>query len=521
MEKTIDDKNNKIVEPKNYLDPIVYHDPSISADVISKVYTPQYNESDTNLVSPRKEYSNERLDGVSFPVIKINNINIDLSNIVYFKIDSKGFVPTLVLTIYDYNNLIKFKDMPGMNNVITVYLGSLNNDYKGIKLNFYITNVNVFGDKITYNGIYKLFKLKNSQLKSIVHSGCSKCKTSSTSKLNTFEYLHDIALDCGLGFAATDKCKDINDRLSRILISQNYEDFIEQQIQFSGVDENSIFDCWIDFYNYLVLVNVSWVLNENNDPNCLSIYAELGVDSYDETMPIPKTKEVVRTINNSNELGISNLLIESYENIVKNNNIVNYGNLKTLYCLKPEGNNGNNSINTFQIQTIEDSIDGKHIEDYEIKKTCDIIFDFNDYNINKQKIIRTDFLNKKRSKILKVKLQKINYGLTRGMLVNVCIFEYDPVLKREILYSYENINGENDKINIPNMTLPEGITIEEIINSSKIGLVDFSKSDQYYIDGVEIIYNQSCQKFDQYLYLIKKGSHNNYTNKYTLPKIKI
>lgn len=517
------EQTNLIKEPKNYLDPIVYHDPSIKADLIVKKYTPQKTDVENNLWGNNKHAANERTEGVTIPIIKVNNITIDFQNILYFKIESKNFSPTILLTIIDFDNLIKFKDIPGMNNVITVYIGSnMNAPYKPIKLNFYITNVSTSNNKITYTGVYKLFALKNSQLKAIVHPGCTSCSTNSSNELNTFEYLHDIALDCGLGFAATDKCKEIQDRLPRLMISQNYEDFIKQQIEFGGLDENSIFDCWIDFYNYLVLVNVSWVFNENNDPNVLAIFAEEGFNNNNEEDETPKNQECIRTIHNSNRLGFSNLSFDSYEDIVKNGSLMDKGNLKTVYYMVPDGNNGTNRINTFQVQTIEDSIDGNHIEDYEIKKTSSFVFDFNKYNVNKQKIIRNDFFEKRRSKILKVKMIKPNYGLTRGILVNMMMFEYDSTIKRDILFEHENLNSENENDKMPDANINDDIfTVGDIIENTGVGLPNNAKNGQYYIDGVEIIYDSKLQKLDQYLYLIKKGKHKNYTNKYTHPKYKI
>lgn len=518
------DTNNFIKEPKNYLDPIVYHDPSIQIDTIIKKYTPQKTDVENNIWGNNKHAANERTEGITIPIIKLNNLTIEFQHILYFKIESKGFVPTIVLTIIDYNNLIKFKDIPGMNNVITIYIGNnINSPYKPIKLNFYITSVNTSNGKITYTGIYKLFALKNSQLKSIIHKGCTSCKTSETYELNTFEYLHDIALDCGLGFAATDKCKEIEDRLPRLMISQNYEDFIKQQIEFGGLDENSIFDCWIDFYNYLVLVNVSWVFNENNDPNVLAIFVEEGLNNNNEDDQFPKIYECLRTITNTNQVGMTNLTFDYYEDIVKNSSLMNKGNLKTVYYMVPEGNNGTNRINTFQVQTIEDSIDGKHIEDYEIKKTASFVFDFNKYNVNKQKTIRTDFFEKRRSKIMKVKMIKPNYGLTRGILVNLRMLEFDAEIKRNILYEDENLKKENTNSNMPtiNINIDDNINIGEAVENSGFGLPNNAKNDQYYIDGIEIIYDSKNQKLDQYLYLIKKGNHKNYTNKYTNPKFRI
>jgi hypothetical protein len=57
---------------------------------------------------------------------------------------------------------------------------------------------------------------------------------------------------------------------------ENFKEFIDRQIKISGLDEDSIFDVWIDLYRYITMVNVSWVLTEDIDVNHLAINAVVG-----------------------------------------------------------------------------------------------------------------------------------------------------------------------------------------------------------------------------------------------------
>ena len=59
---------------------------------------------------------------------------------------------------------------------------------------------------------------------------------------NTWEMLHRISELTGLGFAATKKCKEIEDRVVRHIHTQRFNEFIEDQLTYSGLGEENIFD---------------------------------------------------------------------------------------------------------------------------------------------------------------------------------------------------------------------------------------------------------------------------------------
>ena len=124
-----------------------------------------------------------------------------------------------------------------------------------------------------------------------------------------------------------------------------------------------------------------------------------------------------------------------------------------------------------------------------------------------------NYFNKLNSKILKVKLVHANYTLQRGMLVEVIINEYNAINKQAI------INNGNNATTIDKDTPTEapGQTFEQraMVADENNGITNPSLSGLYYINGMELIYNAGYQKFEQVLYLIKKGISNNILNKYT------
>ena len=79
--------------------------------------------------------------------------------------------------------------------------------------------------------------------------GCSAkyCQLGPNKYPTTYEFLHYVAVtECGLGFAATDKVKEIKDDKTRIIRSETYTEAIQKHVAFGGLDENSVFDCWVD-----------------------------------------------------------------------------------------------------------------------------------------------------------------------------------------------------------------------------------------------------------------------------------
>mgnify|MGYP006923219659 CR=1 FL=1 len=92
-------------------------------------------------------------------------------------------------------------------------------------------------------------------------------------KLTTFEFCEEIAKTLKIGFAATDGCKDVSDAKWRQAYSERLRDFIYDQVKCGGLDEESIFDCWIDLFGYLVLVNFNYVMHYKANLDNYSIFS--------------------------------------------------------------------------------------------------------------------------------------------------------------------------------------------------------------------------------------------------------
>jgi len=536
----------KPVNPINDTDPIVRHDPIIDKNNIVTKYQPQNSEENPNGINESVEMTS--IDGIQYPLININNINISPEQIKYMNIDYRGLIPTINLIIYDPRNTLKNISTPSINNRITVVmLPEVNGAYKSISIDFYITDYNAnISNIITYSGKLLCLPLEQEITGQIKYSGCNNsrkksnissevsdtsmvsCNVSPQSRPNTWEYLHEIAAAAGLGFASTHHCREIQDRLPRLLRNKTYLEFIEDQLCKSGLDENSCFDVWIDLYRYLVMVNVSWVLNSDIKYNQLTIKAIVGKNGTDANLNKAENKEVFRTLTSYNKLNaITNLEFfeDNFKEIV-DNNIHDTGIHVECPVMQIRGgscdNTGNNgTMNIQSVQAQEQSVDGAPQNNYmhQTSRSMPVTIQVDPYNTNYQQLIRTKFFEIKRSKYFTLELTRPNFGLQRGTLINVLVTTVDTVLKRKIMTNASNITGENaNSIKEDNIELPEGTNKRDIITDENTAIPNISKTGMYYIDGMTFEYKQSEGKIIQTLYLIKKDLVSNLQNITTAPK---
>ena len=523
-----------LIPKLNYTDPAVYHDGGVPHHRIARLYEPTnslgFTEKGLQTYDP--QYDQLRYEGSYVPIVKLNNNVIDEVNIESLEITYRDFLPEITMCVHDIDGMIRFGDSPGMNASIDVIITpSIPNVYKNIALQFEITSFSVSGDMLFYSGRNKILNMQQRiDWGMIKYPGCSNtrggddgedtvsCNPSPNPKPNTWEYLHEIAIKCGLGFAATDKCKDIEDRLPRLLRSQSYSDFIQEQIKFGGLDENSIFDVWVDLYGYLTMVNLPWVLNNDITFRHLSLNVISGVRSQIDNVPEQTATVMHRTLTNYNKFNTpNNALIENnYEWITENFDQQWKGNLERRTVFIPRGvRGGNNTLKDQEVQQVETSVDGLHSEDYE-KHYVSFYCEFNDYDTKLQESIRENYLQKQRAKIFKVELTNANLGLMRGTLVNISIWE-DRDKQRATLLQGTDKMAETQNIKPQNPDT--GMNNKDLMQDDSIQYPNASVSGLYYIDGMSFKFDLEKHDIKQTLYLIKKGALTTPYNKYSTPTV--
>lgn len=529
-------------EPINFTDPYVLHDSTLKLPIIVQEFAENDMMDDKVGHANYQPVSTIRTAGVLYPLIQLNTKLIDHSQIEEMIIYYDKFLPTIKLIIFDDNKLIQNTDIPGLNNVLNVIIvPEVPNTYKNISLPFRITSVEVHGPHVIYYGEYKILPFNKKQTVELQYVGCPntkgkvgsnniqmdneviKCNPSNNPRPNTWELMHIIANNCGLGFCSTNECQNIEDRLPRLMYNKNYLDFIEQQMEFSGLDENSVFDAWIDLYGYLTLVNVSWVLNNDRiHGDNLALYAFTGVlmtDTKNNEADVQPIK-VHRTLTNFSKTNTpSNMIFVNYRVIVDNSDL-HQGTAVSMYNFDLlDINNGNNSISQYDVEVIRDSLDDQKTEEYATEVQENLVIECNDLPINKQKLIREKFFSKHRQRILEVELEKINFGLQRGTLVNVVIFETDKRAKQYITSQTSNVfNAEHDDPKPDHLNAGE-FTDKDLIDRNDIEMPIMNLTGMYYIDSMRFEYGYNNNQIKQFVRLIKKSFLSNINNLHTSVKL--
>lgn len=515
----------------NRTDPIVRHDPSIKKSVVVK-----HNISDkTNSIKGINtgDFDMKKVDGVAIPILRIGNLVIDTRRIKYMFLDYKGFVPNIVVTVTQVNKSGEINDVPGMNCDMTlVLLPQVDGAYKPISIDFYVRDIKYSSYEITYYGTYKLMKLDKPQTKQMQFcptSGCAAkyCQLPYNPHPTTYEFLHDVAIkDLGLGLAATKQVKEIKDDKYRFLHSESYFDAIQKHVAYAGKDKDSIFDCWIDLYRYLVIVNIPYIMKEDVKPNEIGYRATLGIDATNSTVGDDiESNMIQRIITNYKQIpALSNIGFTNYKFEVDNSEIQDEGSITSNVITNPIGvKDGNNdSCDQTDIRIQELSVDGQEkFKDYSYRKQKFMGPEFGNEDdgntpILIQKQLHDSYLRRMRAKRLVVEMNNPNLGLQRGTLVNVAIYEYHNQNKRTMVANATSIPGDKSEAE-SDVTIDKNLANN--IDADGYGFINPSVSGMYYIDGMTFEYEDRYQKFVQRLYLIRKGFNRNLTNFTSYPKI--
>lgn len=539
-------------------DPLVYHDPQIKLSAIVKKDKPQYQmngnpEPEENTSNSTGSINNEPQDqknidaganeiidetktnAILYPLIRIDQYTLEDQNIKSFTLDYTGFMPTLELYVNDWNGMIKFSGTPGMNNQITiVIMPSKDGAYKKISLDFSIKTYEKIDDTTLYFfAEYKLLPLRISQTKFLGgpksgnwFCGSKPCehRCDKDGELTTWEVLHKIALEVGLGYACTRDLKDIKDHLNRYMASQNYIEYIQEVISYGGLDETQLYDCFISVYNYLTVINLPFVFSSTITYKNLDILATTKVHTTDKNLTEQKFVKVARVLTNFNRIdGPNNLGFTEYEEFSYPNMVSDICSEQKMLSFSVDSN----ALGKIDLQIKENSIDGRYVEEYRTQQTDDTYMNMTSRDIKLQEKIRFNYLNKIRCQGIWLTLNDTNFGLERGTLVSVIFYEYDKTQKSKILdsgssaiYDETQLKNKEKESDPDKFDENEDINKHDIVSNEDLGIMNPALSGLYYIDGMEFSFKPEYDdKIVQKLKLIRKDYRNKMNNKHTSPRI--
>ena len=148
----------------NRTDPKVCHDPSITMEGIVRLFP---NQNKVNFeegeVSTNNKFEMTRVDGIEYPLVAVNDRNIENNEIISLTINYKTFLPQIELIIRDEHQKEQKINTTQMSSIIRVcIIATVNNVYRKLLLNFrtYDMQINESDPTlVTYYGTYYVKEL--------------------------------------------------------------------------------------------------------------------------------------------------------------------------------------------------------------------------------------------------------------------------------------------------------------------------------------------------------------------------
>lgn len=385
------------------------------------VYPASGETNKPDITGGNTPYKQTALYGIVTPLVRVNDIVIDIDSVLYFELDGKGRLPKLELTILDKSDIIKGLQNPGTDNEVRIQiLPRLENAYKKIDMTFYIKHCDNDDNVLYLSCIYKIPNLYNNRVKCF-------------GELSSYEFFEKVANECQLGFATN--VESTNDKRYLYCAYESYNELMEKTISTSGDDlQNPIlYDYWIDYWNNINFVNIYERFNSVDKDEDMMIYVNsLDMDLSQTSKDEENYTKMVATLSNDPRHQDMELSINQYDTIV--NSYQNSDKVFSVY------NMGNDEHKDFFFQ------DKNQLKDIFLKYEY-VGENYRDYNYLLASSYRELLLNKMKSEIIEVSLKSPLLQLIRGGKVNIMWYDTNNIL--DIKKKQLGIKDEDIETNIP------------------------------------------------------------------------
>ena len=406
------------------------------------------------------EYQQTKVEGIAAPMVRLNNLVILSDQVRKMELRSRP-VPQVDLEITDTFGLSRVLDAPQSDNLLVVQvIPPFDDGYKKINLRFYITEYRILGNSIRVHGEYNVPNQHDIVLESF-------------GEKSTYEFVEEVAKRLQLGLASNlDGTTD-----SRYIYCPSKELFsvVNQEVPFGGT-ETQLLDWWIDFWNYVNLVDV--------------------YDRYNSSDPIPK---IWTTITNGVELNETNSTDPVEVDAVITNHPSMRGTPLYIESYKPVSNTSTNlmegtdkTIETYSMLELNsdttDVMDGDVHNDifkkYEYRGEI-----FGKHNYLVQEMLQRSFLQKMRSQTIEISLSKPQFGLSRGGRLTLDWYENSDFVTKTIREENQNVSTNSDELESSDTNSPE----QDITGNpaDQTWTLNKTVSGQYYILDSSLKYSHS------------------------------
>lgn len=405
--------------------------------------------------SPDQDSGNDnqqvKTTGIVAPLIKLNNTVIPFDQVTQFELGCENFLPTLFVSINDKFNLAKSLDQPKGDNIIQIQiLPPFDNAYKKINMNFFISNIDMSGDNIYINGIYKVPELYNSRLQCF-------------GELTTYEYIEQISNETKLGFATN--ISGVEDKRFIYCNNINYIESIERETQFGGSSE-IILQSWIDYWNYINLADIFERYNSKDENLKVWISTSSLQDTTSTTINEPQ--EMPAQITNNPALSNSQLYCKDYS-VVNNTGVSAMEGTDRVLSIY-DNNTTEVSETLLQDGDISNDLFTKYLYLGEL---------YSEHNYLLSKECNRMYKEKLTSQAIVVNLSSPLLGLMRGHKVNFLWYDNNDLtssLKTDI---ESNLPVEQTEYSADSLSINKQVSGQYLIYKTKIMFDRYSGADAW------------------------------------------
>jgi hypothetical protein len=374
--------------------------------------------------------------GKKSPLIKIGNARIPSTDIISASIYYDELIPKIHVSIFDPSGTFTSVTFPKKNPLLTIYIARSHSQLNELCQTFLITDVQSMpvSPSITrydFHGELYIPKLNGNFVKSYPN-------------MTSQEALQQIARELEIGYASNEETFD--DTMTWINPNLNYKAFIKMIADHSFKNKDTFFECFIDRYYKICLVNVENQLKPfDSDKDIPLGYAATSTEYVDLSLAKDATEglsldvQVPIILTNGSNIGPgSDFTIVEYSMISENGSILQrsgfrkrlqmyqHGEEEALkdWFVEPLSTVSSNGDQVHQTPDLTDYTDDGN----EIVKWMGTDYGNSHLSYKYAKLVNHHNREETEKNLLRVKLDGINHNISRGARVAVDI--YGDRLKR-------------------------------------------------------------------------------------------
>lgn len=413
-------------------------------------------------------YQQTRVEGIAAPMVRLNDVVIYSDQIIRMELHSNP-LPKVDVVINDCFGISRVLDSPKSDNLLVVQvIPPFDNCYKKINLRFYITSYSINGNNIHVHGEYNI-------------AGQHDMVLESFGKKTTYEIVEEIAHRLKLGLASN--ISGTEDSRYMYCPSKEILTVLQQEVGCGG-GETCVLDWWIDYWNYINLVNVYDLYkstdNETEQKEPIpkiwtKITNAVEMNELNETDPV----EIDAVITNHPSMSGSPLSVTSYKMNSTTSRNLRFGTDKTIETYSMV------ELNSNTIDVVDKDISNDIFKKYEYWGEV-----FGSYNYLIQSALASSFFQKMYSQTIEVSLKKPQFGLCRGGRVYMNWYECNSYISDTMSDANETISTNADNIDT-SYSDSEEADEENGFPAENKWILNKTISGKYYILDSILKYNHS------------------------------